>query len=195
MAQDSSRPEFWDTRYSSHVTPWDAGRVPDDLARFAAAYPGERRVLIPGCGSAHEARYLAEQGWSVTAIDFSGPAVASARRTLGAFAGVAVQADFFRFDDGAPWPVLYERAFLCALPPSVWSDYAARMAELLAAGGLLAGYFFFDDVRRGPPFGCARPELDALLAPAFELIDDRDVADSIPVFRGKERWMVWQRRG
>jgi hypothetical protein len=32
-----------------------------------------------------------------------------------------------------------------------------------------------------------------LLAPAFECITDEPVEDSIPVFSGKERWMVWRR--
>ncbi|MFZ5558720.1 MAG: methyltransferase [Pseudomonadota bacterium] len=194
MAQDSSRPDFWDTRYRNRVTPWDAGRVPDNLARFAATHAGERRVLIPGCGSSYEARHLVQLGWSVTAIDFSAPAVAAARQTLGAFAACAVEADFFHYAAGAPWPVIYERAFLCALPRRLWPDYAARVAELLAPGGVLAGYFYFDDNERGPPFGASPAELDALLAPDLELIDDRAVTDSIPVFQGKERWQIWRRR-
>ncbi len=194
MAQDSSRPQFWDTRYGSRVTPWDAGRAPDDLVRFAAGHAGERRALIPGCGSAYEARCLAEAGWSVTAIDFSRAAVEAARRTLGPFAGCAVEADFFAYEAGSPWPVLYERAFLCALPRRLWPAWAARAARLVAAGGLLAGYFFFDDNERGPPFGARRDELDALLSAAFDLVDDRAVKDSIPVFKGKERWMIWRRR-
>ena len=31
MAQDSSQPEFWETRYRSGTTPWDAGGVPARL--------------------------------------------------------------------------------------------------------------------------------------------------------------------
>ncbi|MGB9107605.1 MAG: SAM-dependent methyltransferase, partial [Telluria sp.] len=73
-------------------------------------------------------------------------------------------------------------------------DVAARWAALLAPGGLLAGYFFFDSVPKGPPFGIVRGELDALLAPHFECVVDEAVADSIPVFMNKERWMVWRRR-
>ena len=37
-------------------------------------------------------------------------------------------------------------------------------------------------------------ELDALLIPAFERIDDQPVDDSIAVFRGKERWQAWRRQ-
>jgi hypothetical protein len=68
------------------------------------------------------------------------------------------------------------------------------MAQLLEPGGLLAGFFFFDDAPKGPPFGIARADLDALLSPSFELTEDESVADSIPVFAGRERWMTWRRR-
>jgi len=48
--------------------------------------------------------------------------------------------------------------------------------------------------RLGPPFALhSQPQLYALLAPAFERIEDAPVADSIPVFAGKERWQVWVR--
>ena len=49
--------------------------------------------------------------------------------------------------------------------------------------------------RERPPFGIERGELDALLLPHFELIEDREVSGSIPVFAGRERWLTWRPRG
>src|SRR6266853_1598818 len=46
-----------------------------------------------------------------------------------------------------------ERAFLCALPRRLWPSYARRLFELLRPEGRLAGFFYFDDGERGPPFG------------------------------------------
>jgi hypothetical protein len=106
-----------------------------------------------------------------------------------------MEADFFAYAPSAPLELIYERAFLCAMPPAMWPQVAARWAALLAPGALLAGYFFFDDTVKGPPFGIARAALDELLAPAFTCIEDAPVSDSIPVFEGKERWMAWRRRG
>ena len=104
------------------------------------------------------------------------------------------QADFFAPIAQAPFDVVYERAFLCALPRRMWSDWARRVGELARSGGLLAGFFFFDAGERGPPFPLhSQDELDALLAPAFARIVDEPVPDSIPVFAGKERWQVWRR--
>jgi SAM-dependent methyltransferase len=191
LAQDSSRPEFWDTRFRDGVTPWDAGGVPARLKEWVKAKP-PGRVLVPGCGSGYEARLFAEHGHDVLAIDFSEAAIEAARRKIGL---QVRKADFFTLDEGQ-FDVVYERAFLCALPRSRWADWARRMAELVRPGGELAGFFHLDDNLRGPPFGTSREALSGLLAPAFDLVADQAVpaAESIPVFKGKEIWQVWQRR-
>ncbi len=79
--------------------------------------------------------------------------------------------------------------------PGLREAYAERVALLLPSGGLLAGYFFLGDKRSGPPFAMPASELDALLGPAFERIEDRASAEPLPVFAGQERWQVWRRRG
>ena len=194
MVQDSSKSDFWESRYRDHVTPWDAGKVPDALRAYTKRLKPGCRILIPGCGSAHEARYLAENGFDVLAIDFSAAAVELAKKNLASFGQIARLADFFDFDHGKPCDVIYERAFLCALPPRMWPQYAPRTAQLLRTGGELAGFFFFKDTEKGPPFGTTPEALHALLDHHFELVEDTAVIDSIPVFQGSERWQVWRRR-
>lgn len=192
---DPAGPEFWDLRYGARFAPWDAGKVPTRLREFVAASPVPRRVIVPGCGSAWDVRFLAESGWDVLGIDFSREALAHAREILGPLSGRVRHADFFAPLAGEPFDVAYERAFLCALPRHMWSDWARRMAEVVAPGGLLAGFFFFGEGERGPPFPLASmDELTALLEPAFARIADEPVADSIPVFAAKERWQAWRRQ-
>ncbi|WP_244814461.1 methyltransferase [Caballeronia sp. Lep1P3] len=193
--RDPNSPGFWDERFDEGFTPWDQAGVPDAFGSFVATLAGPRakNVLIPGCGSAYEARYLVERGASVRAIDFSPSAVAAARAQLGAHANVVEEADFFAYQPPFTPDWIYERAFLCALPKARWADYATRMAALLQPGALLAGFFFIGATPKGPPFGIERGELDALLARDFELIEDREVSGSIPVFAGRERWMTWRR--
>ena len=195
MASDSSKPDFWETRYRGGVTPWDAGSVPPKLARWLRGQPPGLRVLVPGCGSAYEVQLFAERGDDVLGIDFSAAAIEIAQRRLGKHAARLRKADFFMFD-AEPFDLVYERTFLCALPRRDWQRYAARMAELTRPGGLLAGFFFFDDNDRGPPFGTSARQLHALLEPAFELTHDEPVPaeQSAPVLAGKERWQVWKRR-
>jgi len=186
LASDSSRPEFWDTRYRDGVTPWDAGRVPPKLAQWLPGEPASqtssRRVLVPGSGSGYEVRAFAEHGDDVLGIDFSDAAIEAARRTLGGLAARVRKADFFTLDS-PPFELVYERTFLCALPPRERSRWARRIAQLVRGGGVLAGFFYYG-------------ELHALLDPAFALLEDEAVpaAQSVPVLAGSERWQVWKRR-
>ncbi|MBI2960964.1 MAG: methyltransferase domain-containing protein [Betaproteobacteria bacterium] len=175
--------------------PWDAGRVPQSLEQFVARHSGRGRVLVPGCGTGYEVRLLAEAGFEVTAIDFSEEAIEAGRRALGSHAHLLRLADFFRFEGDQPhFDAIYERAFLCALPRRIWGDWATRTAALLRPGGLLFGLFYFDNNAKGPPFGIGAAELDALLSPSFDLVENEAVSDSIPAFAGRERWQVWRRR-
>ena len=190
---DPAGPAFWDVRFRERYTPWDAGGVPAAVRDLLAREHARLRVLIPGCGSGYEARAFAEAGHDVVAIDFSAAAIDAARRVLGEREPILVFGDFFEFDFGAPFDLVYERAFLCALPRAHWPRWAGRVAQLLPAGGRLAGFFFWNDAPGGPPFGLKAGELESLLAPCFDRIEDAAVADSIPVFAGRERWQVWRR--
>ena len=192
--RDSTVPDFWNERFGKSYTPWDRKGVPEDLRRFAAER-NPATVVIPGCGVGYEVAFLAEAGWDVTAVDFSPAAVAAARGNLGRFADRVVEADFFKFEPATQPQVIYERAFLCALPPSMNEAIAARWMALLPPGGLLAGFFFFGETGNGPPFMISPERHEALLTPGFERIEDRPVADSVDVFIGHERWQVWRRRG
>lgn len=218
--RDPRSPDFWDERFARGFTPWDRGGVPQALIEFAERSPRPLTTLIPGCGTAYELAYLARLGWDATAIDFSPAAVASARTALasltatppaaGATAAASatptaaaataelaarvIEADFFTYQPAQPLDLIYERAFLCALPRAMWPQVAVRWAALLPSGASLAGFFFFDGAPKGPPFGITPQELDALLTPHFERIDDQPVSDSVPVFQGKERWQHWRRR-
>lgn len=193
--QRPEHPDFWCKRFGEGVTPWDAGRVQGAFASFVAARTQPLNTLIPGCGSAWEASHLADHRWPVTALDFSPTAVACAREVLADQSVDLVCADFFAWQPAQALDLIYERAFLCALPRKLWADWGKRVAELLPPGGLLAGYFFVCDQLKGPPFGILPEQLDALLLPNFECLTNQPVADSIPVFAGRERWQVWRRRG
>ncbi len=192
--RDPNVPGFWDERFARQFTPWDQAGVPVQLQRFVAQSAAPRSTLIPGCGVGHEVRHLVDSGWPVVAIDFSPIAVSAAQSELGAHAGCVVQADFFTYVPPTPIDFIYERAFLCALPRSQWLDVVARWAQLLPAGGLLGGFFFFDAKVSGPPFGAEQRQLATLMQPHFTLLEDQSAEQSIPLFAGRERWQLWRRR-
>lgn len=192
-SRDPRTPAFWDERFERDFTPWDRGGVPEQVREFVAKSQ-RRTVLIPGCGAAYELVHFSEAGWDATAIDFSPAAVERARAKTGQWSDRVVEADFFAYEPVTGLDMIYERAFLCALPRTMWPQVAKRWAQLLPKGAVLAGFLFFDDAPKGPPFGISRDELDRLLVEDFECVENAEVADSIPVFAGKERWMVWVRK-
>jgi SAM-dependent methyltransferase len=191
--EDAAQAEFWEKRFRENFTPWDAGTVPVALEQFLRTELRGQRVLIPGCGSGYEVRAFAEAGFDVLAVDFALAAVERAQQILGPLSERVLLADFFEFDFEARFDLVYERAFLCALPRRLWSRYAERVVELMGPQGRLAGFYFFDDSERGPPFGLKAGELETLLGEHFERTTDAEVGDSIPIFTGKERWQIWSR--
>ena len=193
--EDPTTSDFWDVRFLEKRMPWDAGATPPDLERYLAGERSVGRVLIPGCGTAYEARSFAEKGYDVVAIDFSPAAVKTAQEELEEWSKVVILGDFFSYDFGEePFDIIYERAFLASLPPNMWRGYAARMAELLRSGGKLIGFFVYGERQGGPPFFLNQGELEVLIGDTFEKAVDVGVRESIPVFVGRERLEVWIRR-
>jgi SAM-dependent methyltransferase len=196
MAEDPNDSAFWNMRFEAERMPWDFHGVPASLKRFLATHTSLRgRVLIPGCGSGYEVTAFADAGWDVTAIDFSPAAVARAKTVVGAaLADRIVPGDFFAhpFLPGS-FDAIYERTFLCALPPARWPEIATRLATLLRPGGLLFGFYLFAGKEDGPPFGLDPDEPAVLFDHSFAVVADEPVADSLPIFRGAERWQVRRR--
>ena len=188
---DSSRPEFWDARYASSKTPWDFHGVPAALNSFLNhTRPG--KVLIPGCGTGYEVRAFFRAGWEVKAIDFSPVAVAQARKHLDGLGHCVELADFFKYGREESFDVIYERTFLCALPPNLWEAYADRAAKLLRTDGQLAGIFLYGEEPEPPPYPLTELRAQELFGTRFSLSRTAPVEDSLPLFVGRERWQEWK---
>ena len=193
---DSSRTQFWVKRWEAGKLPWDLGGIPQDLSAFLTrTHFAPARVLIPGCGTGYEVRAFHQAGFDVTAVDFSGPAVAHAREVLGPLGEKVIQGNFFKHDFGAArYGLIYERGFLCSLPPERWPDYAARMAELLLPGGRLVGLFLYGNEPEPPPYPLTRETAAKLFGSSFRLLNDVHVeSKSVPVYQGMENWEEWER--
>jgi SAM-dependent methyltransferase len=190
-----SQPQFWNERYKSGTMPWDFGGVPRRLKDYLAAHRDGGRALIPGCGSGHEITAFARAGYRVTAVDFAVHAVELARTNVGPeLADRVILGDFFTHDFAdAPFDVIYERTFLCALTPDLRAAYVRRMAQLLPPGGVLVGLFYLGDERGGPPFALNDADHDKLFRPHFLLVTDDPVPDPHPLFGANERWREYRR--
>lgn len=205
QTRDPQRAEFWDERFEKDFTPWTNGHVPQQLLAYLKRVDANV-CLIPGCGHGYELAAFFQAQWPVTAIDFSPAAVVRAQAIFPKQATAIVQADFFTYQARPDLTSIYERAFLCALPPQQRVAIVQRWFDLLAPGGLLFGFFFLDAsldqnsadaprVIKGPPFVMSPRDLQELMQHRFECIEDEAVLDSAPVFAGRERWQVWRRLG
>ncbi|WP_426417125.1 methyltransferase domain-containing protein [Aestuariirhabdus sp. LZHN29] len=193
--RDASRSEFWDVRIEEGVMPWDAGGVPRQLACWIDNVSSIGKVVIPGCGSGYEAVAFASAGAKVTAIDFSASALAVARENIGDAPVELRQEDVFTSSVAeVEADLVYERAFLAAIPERLRETYSRWVANQVRPGGLLLGYFLLGEGRGGPPFPILGEQLDQLLSPSFECIDRQPVTDSLEVFQGQECWQVWRRK-
>jgi SAM-dependent methyltransferase len=93
--------------------------------------------------------------------------------------------------------VVLEHTCLSGLPPSLRASYRRGIDLTLKPGGLLIGVWFInpdlDPGDEGPPFPLPVPELNALFADGYEIVDDYvpDVAFSNR--EGRERIRVLRR--
>ena len=165
--------------------------MPPRLSQWLAHRPSGRRVLVPGCGSGYEVKLFAERGDDVLGIDFADAALEAARRALGKLADRVRKADFFSFVV-PPFDLVYERTFMCALPPRERGRWARRIAELVRAKGVLAGFFFYGVESDPPPFPLTESKALEIFGGHFYLRKSEPVTDSLPIFGGKETWQEWQ---
>lgn len=76
-----SRQERFNHLYNTGETPWELERADRDLMAFVESHPlPPSRAMDLGCGTGSNAIWLAQQGFQVTGVDFSAPALERARQ-------------------------------------------------------------------------------------------------------------------
>ena len=171
-------------------------RLPQRLEAFVQSLPSGSRILVPGCGDDHRAIEAFDRaGHRVTAIDFSPTAISRALQALPQLGDKIILGDFFthNFEAGV-FDFIYERTFLCSLPPGLWTGYAARVAQLLRPRGTLAGFFFYGEESDPPPYPLTESKASETFSGRFDLIRTEAVTDSLSIFAGTEKWQEWQLR-
>jgi SAM-dependent methyltransferase len=168
-------PVNWERRYQNGDTPWDKGLPAPPLTDFLKHHPIEGEVLVPGCGTGHDVRAIAQHGASVIGLDLA----ASAIKQADSFPKIAsesyLEGDLFSlppsFMERFDWVV--EHTCFCAIPPTSRPAYLNAVLEILKPGGLFLGIFFINpDSSEGPPFPSSPEEITALFEPHFKLIKE-----------------------
>lgn len=128
----------WDRRYAGSELVWTAEPNRFVAAELAGLTPG--RALDLACGEGRNAVWLAEQGWRVTAVDFSAVALDKARQ-IAESRGVAVDwvhADVLTYRAEAGGFDLVLAAYLQLAADDRRPVLRAGAAALAAGGTLLA---------------------------------------------------------
>ena len=175
--------EDWGARYIAKDTPWDHGDPHPEVRRLLDAgefpFPDEgRRVLVPGCGPAHDACAIAELGFTVTGIDYTTEARDLGAPALEELGGRLLCEDALAHEPEEPYDLIFEHTFLCAIDPSLRPRYGEMVARSLRPGGLLVVIVFPVDRPReevGPPSTLTLEDLKQVLGESFQLRSHSDV--------------------
>jgi hypothetical protein len=106
--------------------------------------------------------------------------------------------DFFAYEPEAPFDLIWDYTFLCALEPQRRSDWARRMVELLADDGEVWTLIFPVHPEPmnpgGPPYPMTPDLVRDLLEPRFSALSLEPVQTSHPGREGKEWLGRWRKR-
>ncbi len=124
----------WDARYRAAELVWSAGPNQFVVAELEHLAPG--RALDLACGEGRNAIWLAEQGWTVTGVDFSEVALEKARR-IAATRNVTIEWELADVTDYSPPAEQFDLVIVLYLhlPAAQRRVVFERAAAAVAPGG------------------------------------------------------------
>jgi len=185
---------FWKDKYKQQQTGWDIGYAsPPIISYFDQVETKDIKILIPGCGNAHEASSLFKMGFTnVYILDI-------VEETLHRFAEKTADfpksqilcGDFFNLK--GQFDIIIEQTFFCALLPDHRNEYVSKMKSLLKTGAKLVGVFFdIEFETQGPPFGGTKKEYEKLFSSSFTIKTLEKCYNSIPPRMGNELFFIFE---
>lgn len=179
--------DYWNQRYLDGATSWDLGTISPPIQAYIDQLTDKSlRILIPGAGSAHEAEYLHQQGFTnVHVLDFAPEAIAAFLKRNPTFPTPNTHvSDFFAHTN--TYDLLLEQTLFCAIDPLLRPKYAEHSASLLRADGKLVGVLFNRSFEGGPPFGGSTSEYITYFSPHFREVSMEDCYNSSAPRAGSE---------
>lgn len=161
--------EQWQQRYIEDTTGWDRGAASVALRQWLKTdLTSACHILVPGCGRGHEVVLLAEQGFTVTAVDFAPAAILFleselSRRNLSA---ELLQVDILDYTFEHQFDAVYEQTCLCAIEPKERECYEQKLRDTLKDGGKLFALIMQTGRDGGPPYHCDMGEMKNLFSNA-----------------------------
>lgn len=190
----------WNERYHQDDTPWDKGAATPVLEELLKHHPERftaKRILVPGCGTGHDVRWLAGQEARVTGVDIAPLAIKRAQDLDPTGMAHYELADFLdphsAFEN--TFDQVWEHTCFCALHPTLRRAYLTAAYRALKPGGQLIGVFFInpemEEGEEGPPFGIHVEDLENLTTQAgFSIVEAWVPETGFPGRIGRERVMI-----
>ncbi len=179
---------FWNTRWENNQTGWDIGMAsPAIITYMAQNVCKNAAILIPGCGNAHEAEWLLQNGFTnITLIDIAPKAVMQLKEKYKKNPEIKVVLGDF-FEHQGQYDLMIEQTFFCAIEPKLRQKYTAQSASLLKENGQIIGVLFNTIFEKaGPPFGGNLTEYQQLFETNFMIKKMEDCYNSIKPRAKKE---------
>ena len=189
----------WEEIYQKGEVFWNKGEASPPLKQYLERHPVRGRALVPGCGHGHEVALAVEHGLDAIGLDIAPTGVAEARALYPKLAERFVVGDLFNppAELRGAFDVVLEHTCLSGLHPSLRADYRRGIDLTLKRGGLLIGVWFIepdlDPGDEGPPFPFSVPDLTALFAQDYEVVEDYVPDVSFPTRVKQERIRVLRR--
>ena len=189
----------WEEIYQKGEVFWNKGEASPPMKQYLERHPVRGRALVPGCGHGHEVVLAVEHGLDAIGLDIAPTGVAEARALYPKLAERFVVGDLFNppAELRGAFDVVLEHTCLSGLHPSLRADYRRGIDLTLKRGGLLIGVWFIepdlDPGDEGPPFPLSVPDLTALFAQDYEVVEDYVPDVSFPTRVKQERIRVLRR--
>lgn len=196
MYENELDASFWNQRWKTGQTGWDIGYASPPITTYIDQYKNKQAaILIPGCGNAYEAEYLATHGFTnITLVDIAAEAVAGLRQKFKTFPQIKVLCEDFFLHKGK-YDLIIEQTFFCAQVLERRKEYAQKMAELLNDSGQLTGVLFGVNFENpGPPFGGSSDEYKTIFDPWFRIEKMEPCYNSITPRAGSELFINFRKR-
>jgi hypothetical protein len=184
---------YWEERYQKGEIGWDVGAISTPLKEYIDQLTDKNlKILIPGAGNGYEFDYLITNGFkNVFVVDIAASPLKNIAERNPEFTSNLIHSDFFalnkRFD------LVLEQTFFCAIPPTMRSDYATKMQEILHPKGKIAGLLFdFPLTTEGPPFGGSTEEYLELFSDNFTIKTLEKAHNSIKPRQNKELFFIFE---
>jgi len=195
MDSPEDNKKYWEQRYINGETGWDTGCISAPLKAYIDQLTNKNlRILIPGCGSAYEAQYLHDQGFSnVVVVDLVQLALDRLTERSPNFPMKhIVRGDFFTHE--GQYDLILEQTFLSSIDPRFRPAYVKKIHSLLTPNGKLSGVLFDFELDGGPPYGGSINEYESNFKLLFDIHTLEPCYNSSATWQDLELFIILNRK-